>query len=58
MFHYHSMLVTGFKLGSNGIYTAKNAMLDLLGLAEPAQLCNVWKIKVNFQHRTLKDVLQ
>jgi hypothetical protein len=29
-----------------------------LGLAEPAQLCNVWKIKVNFQHRILKDALQ
>jgi hypothetical protein len=29
-----------------------------LGLAEPAQLCSVWKVKVNFQHRTSKDALQ
>jgi hypothetical protein len=50
------VLVTGFKLGSHGIYTAKNVMLGLLGLDEPAhgpqQLYNAWKIKVNFQNRT------
>jgi hypothetical protein len=37
-------LPAGFKLGSNGVYILNNAMLGLLGLAEPvhvlAQLSN------------------
>jgi hypothetical protein len=40
--------VTGFKVGSKRIYIANNAMLDFLGLAESAQLCNAWKMKVTY----------